>query len=145
MFPRQKGAGSGKPMARPSRLLALEARAVKTRWMVAMACGLLAGAAPTHAGTGGRNGTGSRAAAPPRVEAAEVAGATAVRLDGEFGEAVWTRAVPVTEFVQRDPREGAPPSFGSEVRVAYDTSYLYVAVRAFDSEPDRIVGHPDPA
>ena len=113
---------------------------MKTRWMVAMACGLIAGAAPTQAGTGGRNGAGSRAAAPLRVEASEVAGATAVRLDGEFGEAVWTRAVPVTEFVQRDPREGAPPSFGSEVRVAYDASFVYVAVRAFDREPDRIVG-----
>ena len=113
---------------------------MKTTWMVAMACGLLAGAEPAHAGTGGRNETGSRAAAPPRVEASEVAGATAVRLDGEFGEAVWTRAVPVTEFVQRDPREGAPPSFASEARVAYDASFVYVAVRAFDREPDRIVG-----
>ena len=48
--------------------------------------------------------------------------------------------MPITEFVQRDPKEGAPPSFASEARVAYDTSYVYVAVRAFDSEPDRIVG-----
>jgi len=113
---------------------------VKKVWTAAIALGLLAGAAPAGAGTSERNGASARAAAPPRVEAAEVTGATAIRLDGEFGEAVWTRAAPITGFLQRDPREGAPPSFASEVRVAYDKSYVYVAVRAFDSEPARIVG-----
>jgi Domain of unknown function (DUF5916) len=127
-------------MAHSFRLLPLEARAVKKQWTAAIALGLLAGAAPLRAGTGERGGAVPRAAPPPRVEAAEVTGVTAIRLDGDFGEAVWARAVPVTAFVQRDPREGAPPSFGSEARVAYDTSYLYVAVRAFDSDTGRIVG-----
>ena len=114
--------------------------------IAAITLGLLAGAAPVHAGTsersgaGARTGTPARADAPPRVDAAEVTGATAIRLDGDFGEAVWTRAVPITEFVQRDPKEGAPPSMASEARVAYDKTYIYVAVRAFDAEPDRIVG-----
>jgi hypothetical protein len=113
---------------------------VKRSWIAVLALGLLAGAAPVHAGSSDRGGTGGRAAGPPRIEAAEVTGATAIRLDGDFGEAVWTRAVPITAFVQRDPREGAAPSFASEARVAYDASYIYVAVRAFDSEPGRIVG-----
>ena len=113
---------------------------MKKPWTVAMALGLLAVAAPAFAGAGDGNGAAGRGEAPPRAEAAQVTGATAIRLDGDFGEAVWTRAVPITEFVQRDPREGAPPSFSSEARVAYDSSYVYVAVRAFDSEPDRIVG-----
>jgi hypothetical protein len=92
------------------------------------------------AGSGERTGAIGRAAAPPRVEASEVMGATAIRLDGDFGEAVWARATPITEFVQRDPKEGAPPSFKTEARVAYDRSYLYVAVRALDADPGRIVG-----
>ena len=110
------------------------------RWFAAMALGLLAGAAPLHAGTDGRNGAVARTAPPPRAEAAEATGAIAIRLDGDFGEAVWSRAVPITEFLQRDPKEGAPPSFATEARVAYDTSYLYVAVRAFDSDAGKIVG-----
>jgi len=112
---------------------------VKTGW-IAAAAGLLAAAATAHAATEGRSATGPRAAAPPRAEASEVTGATAIRLDGDFGEAVWTRATPITEFVQRDPTEGAPPSFKTEARVAYDRSYLYVAVRALDADPGRIVG-----
>ena len=36
--------------------------------------------------------------------------------------------------------EGAAPSQRTEVRVLYDKTYLYVAVRAFDSEPGKIVG-----
>jgi hypothetical protein len=127
-------------MARWFRLLALEARAVTKGWIAAMILALLAGAAPLHAGTDGRNGAVARTAPPPRAEAAEATGAVAIRLDGEFGEAVWSRAVPITEFLQRDPKEGAPPSFASEARVAYDTSYLYVAVRAFDRDAGRIVG-----
>jgi len=111
------------------------------KWgMTAAAIGLLAATAPIHAGTRDRTGTVARAAVPPRAEAVEVTGATAVRLDGEFGEAVWSRAVPITDFVQRDPKEGAPPSLASEARVAYDTSYVYVAVRAFDRDPGGIVG-----
>ncbi len=142
---------AGKPIAPSLRLLALEARAVTKGLIAAITLGLLAGAAPMHAGTsertgaGARTGTPARTDAPPRVDAAEVTGATAIRLDGDFGEAVWTRAVPITEFVQRDPKEGAPPSMASEARVAYDKTYIYVAVRAFDTEPDRIVGHPDAA
>ena len=101
----------------------------------------LAGGTPIEAaGSGERNGAGGRATATPRAEAAEITSATAIRLDGDFGEAVWTRATPITDFVQRDPKEGAPPSFTTEARVAYDRSYLYVAVRARDAEPGRIVG-----
>src|SRR5688572_8191997 len=38
------------------------------------------------------------------------AGSQPVRIDGSLGDDVWARATPVTEFVQRDPTEGAPAS-----------------------------------
>ena len=47
---------------------------------------------------------------------------------------------PITQFLQRDPKEGAEPSFKTEARVAYDATALYIAVQAFDPEPQRIVG-----
>ena len=64
--------------------------------------------------------------------------AVAVRLDGELSEAAWTRAEPITGFVQRDPNEGAPPTFQTEARVLYDDAAIYVAVKAFDPEPGQI-------
>jgi hypothetical protein len=60
--------------------------------------------------------------------------------DGRLDEAAWQDAAPFTDFVQRDPNEGEPGTERTEVRVLYTDDALYVAVRAFDSEPDRIVG-----
>lgn len=129
-------------MTRAFRLQVLEALVVKPGMFVgAFAVGIIAGSVtPMRADSGGRIGSIARAAVPPRIDAVDVTGATAIRLDGEFGEAAWQRAVPVTDFVQRDPREGAEPTFTTEARIVYDKSYLYVAVRAFDKEPEKIVG-----
>jgi hypothetical protein len=66
--------------------------------------------------------------------------ATAIKLDGAFTEAIWEQVPAVSDFKQRDPKDGAVPTFATDVKVAYDASNLYVAVRAHDPEPDRIVG-----
>ncbi len=66
--------------------------------------------------------------------------AGAFRLDGEFTEGAWERATPVRGFLQRDPKEGAAPTFETEVRVLYDRNCLYVGVWAFDTDPGKIVG-----
>lgn len=75
-----------------------------------------------------------------RVEAAVVPPATAVRVDGELNDEIWQTATPITGFLQREPKEGAPATFQTEARVAYDATGLYIAVKAFDPEPQRIVG-----
>jgi hypothetical protein len=64
--------------------------------------------------------------------------ATASRVNGELTEAAWNLAEPITAFVQREPDEGAPPTQSTEARVLYDDEAIYIAVKAFDSEPDRI-------
>ncbi len=75
------------------------------------------------------------------IEAVAIAtAADAVRLDGELSDAVWTRATPVTDFVQRDPKEGGTPAHPTAVRVAYDASAIYVAVRLDEPHPDQLVG-----
>ena len=51
----------------------------------------------------------------------------------------WQTLIPVAAFIQREPKEGAEPSQRTEFRVAYDSTTLYVRVRAFDGEPDKIV------
>ena len=68
------------------------------------------------------------------------AGSTPVIIDGAFNEAIWNEATPVTEFVQREPSEGVPASHATEVRVAFDSGALYVAVQAVDDASHRIVG-----
>jgi hypothetical protein len=62
-------------------------------------------------------------------------------LDGKLDEAAWALAEPITDFTQRDPDEGQPATERTEVRVLFDDGALYVGVRAYDSEPQRIVGH----
>jgi hypothetical protein len=81
-------------------------------------------------------------AAPPpsRVAATAIPVATAVRVDGDLNDAVWQTAPAITGFRQRDPREGAAPTYETEARVAYDATALYIAVDALDPEPKRIVG-----
>jgi hypothetical protein len=80
------------------------------------------------------------AAGADDIVALSVGGTAAIVLDGELDDAAWQRAVPVTTFVQRDPLEGASPTFRTEARVVYDASAIYVAVRALDAEPERIAG-----
>src|ERR671921_606110 len=79
------------------------------------------------------------AAGPARVAAVAVPEAAALKIDGEFSEAVWERAPSITDFRQRDPKDDGPPTFATDARVAYDATYLYVAVTAYDPEPAKLV------
>jgi hypothetical protein len=74
------------------------------------------------------------------VEAVAVPSNSPIVLDGRFNEEVWQQAPAISEFQQREPAEGQAPTHRTEARMVYDATSLYVAVRAFDSEPDRIVG-----
>lgn len=77
-----------------------------------------------------------------RIDAGEVAdsGAGAVKLDGELNEGAWERVTPIRGFLQRDPKEGAPPAFETEVRVLYDRNCIYVGVWALDDDQGKLVG-----
>jgi RluA family pseudouridine synthase len=60
-------------------------------------------------------------------------------IDGVLDEEVWQRAAAAADFVQADPEEGRPATESTEVRVAYDADYLYVAAWCRDTSPGRIV------
>lgn len=62
-----------------------------------------------------------------------------ISLDGRLEEGVWKLAKPATNFVQREPSDGAPATERTEVRVLVSAEALYVGVRAFDSDPAGIV------
>ena len=72
------------------------------------------------------------------VEAIRMATDESITLDGRLDEDVWMRAVPATNFLQRDPDNGQPATEQTEVRFVYDADKLYMGVTLFDSEPDKL-------
>jgi hypothetical protein len=62
-----------------------------------------------------------------------------VKLDGKLDEALWQQAPAENDFMQEDPSAGAIPSEKTEVRILYNDEFLFVGIRAFDSQPDKIV------
>jgi len=80
-------------------------------------------------------------AASAHGDAVQATSVTAVHTSGELSEDTWRLATAADAFVQREPEEGGVPSQRTEFRVAYDASTLFVRVHAFDTDPDRIVGH----
>ncbi len=65
--------------------------------------------------------------------------AETVEIDGAPAEAFWAEADAITDLRQQEPDEGVPATEATEVRIAIDDQNLYVAVIAFDREPDRVV------
>ncbi len=61
------------------------------------------------------------------------------RIDGVLDEAVWKKALVISDFIQRLPREGAVPTERTEMRILYTQTDLYLGFRAYDSRPDKIV------
>ena len=65
--------------------------------------------------------------------AAARVGAGEIQVDGRLDESAWSRAQPITDFVQKEPVEGADPSEHTEIRFVYDDSGLYVGARMLSS------------
>ncbi len=77
--------------------------------------------------------TAAHPAAGKRMTAVRAAAAPTV--DGVLDDAVWQRAEFISDFHQRDPNEGAPPSRRTDVAFAYDGEALYVAARMHAAGP----------
>jgi len=74
-----------------------------------------------------------------RVEAKKIS--RPLTLDGNLNESAWKQAAPATGFIQTEPREGAPPTEQTEVRVLYDDQNLYFGIWCYDKNPDKIVAN----
>lgn len=62
-------------------------------------------------------------------------------IDGVLDEAFWADIPPITDFMQRDPVDGAPATERTEVRIAFTPTALYFGMQMFDSRPDLILGN----
>ena len=65
-----------------------------------------------------------------------------IHLDGKLDEGAWASAQPITDFIQKDPVEGARPTDHLEVRFLYDDVALYVATRVVKADPAEIIQSP---
>ncbi len=66
---------------------------------------------------------------------------TAPVIDGVLDEAAWDAATVVSDFYQAQPNEYAEPSEATNFLVMYDDDNLYIGIRAFDSEPDKVLAN----
>ncbi len=69
-----------------------------------------------------------------------VAGAAReIRIDGVLDEPAWAGATPIGPLIQRDPKEAAPASEETEVRILFDADNLYFGIKCHDRTPSAIV------
>lgn len=61
------------------------------------------------------------------------------KIDGLLTDSSWSGAPVISNFTQVRPNEGQVPSEKTEIRILYDSHFIYVGVRAYDSEPDKII------
>lgn len=63
---------------------------------------------------------------------------TPPRIDGKLDDEAWKTGEWSSNFTQLVPDEGAKPSQKTELKILYDDENVYVALRAYDTEPDKI-------
>jgi hypothetical protein len=56
-------------------------------------------------------------------------------IDGEIGDGEWQGAAMTSNFIQYEPQRGDRSEVRTEALVLYDAGHLYVAFRAWDTEP----------
>jgi hypothetical protein len=62
-------------------------------------------------------------------------------IDGRLDDEVYREVEPITEFLQQEPRSGAPITERTEMWLMFDDENLYVACRCSDEHPERIVSN----
>ena len=58
-----------------------------------------------------------------------------LRIDGKLDEEAYSTVLPIGDFIQTVPNEGAPAYEKTEVWVMYDRNNIYLAARCWDSAP----------
>jgi hypothetical protein len=88
----------------------------------------------------GKDSAGLMPIADPVLQAHRISNGD-ICIDGILDEPDWERTTGATGFIQNEPEEGRPATERTVVRVVYDDDAIYIGVRAFDSDPEKIAGH----
>lgn len=62
-----------------------------------------------------------------------------LRLDGQLDEAIYASVSPISDLIQVEPDAGSPATQKTDAWVLFDRTNIYVAVRCWESDPDRMV------
>ena len=60
-------------------------------------------------------------------------------INGILDDASWNIVEWTSDYIENDPEENTPPSEQTQFKITYDQKNLFIAVRAFDRQPDSIV------
>lgn len=60
-------------------------------------------------------------------------------IDGKGDDPAWQQVEWAGDFIQRQPHENAAPTQKTAFKILYDNNNVYVLIRAYDTEPDKIV------
>ena len=63
---------------------------------------------------------------------------TPPKIDGVLDDEAWTEGEWAGNYRQYMPRNGARPSQDTKLKILYDDKNIYIAIRAYDTEPDKI-------
>ncbi len=61
-----------------------------------------------------------------------------IEIDGDVSDEAWNIVEWTSDFVEKDPDEGTPPAYQTKFKITYDKKFLYIALRAYDAEPEKI-------
>jgi hypothetical protein len=75
----------------------------------------------------------------PMARAARISTSEAPTIDADLSDLGWAKSTVITDFKQREPDPGAPPSERTVLRIMYDSNYFYLSVYAYDREPDLVI------
>ena len=64
-----------------------------------------------------------------------------LRIDGRLDEAIYENVPAISDFIQNEPREGAPANERTDAWVFFDDEHIYVVARCWETEPDRLVAN----
>jgi len=59
-------------------------------------------------------------------------------IDGLLNDPGWDIVEWESDFIERRPDENTKPDHQTKFKIVYDDKFLYVGIRAYDSDPDKI-------
>ena len=74
-----------------------------------------------------------------RIAPAAVLDLDSIKIDGNLDEISWGETLVLTDFTQHEPIEGALATEKTEVKIFFGKDSMYIGVRAFDTNPEKIV------
>ncbi|MCM2271273.1 MAG: carbohydrate binding family 9 domain-containing protein [candidate division Zixibacteria bacterium] len=113
---------------------------MKTWWMTILLAFPAAGAWGAPSAIPADSPVGQRS--HKQIKAIRVSGSSP-RVDGRLDDPVWTLASFASDFLQKDPTEGAPPTDQTEVAVIFDDNGLYVGAKLYCNDTQKLKLHLD--